>query len=152
METSKETKKEKATSVQIKNWMLSPFYAWLDIPLHSEQAVARNRIAKLLKEKAEDFETDRLEAIEKYKVYDPITKEAILSKGKDGKDVFKISDLPAWEKEYEVLRNQVVFFDLLPSTRPYWKIVRELIKNTKIDMDIETTNLWEELLEAMSVA
>lgn len=151
MEKTKDITKGKIATVQLKNWMLSPLYAWLNIPLHSEQAVARNRIAKMIQEKAEDFENDRLQAIEKYKVYDPVTNEAVTMKGKEGKDVFKITDEKAWADEYEVLKNQIVIFDVLPSNRAHWKIVRDLIKNTKIDMDIDTTALWESLLEAMAV-
>lgn len=135
----------KVSSFQLKNKMLKFFNHLIDVPLHSEQAVARNRISKLVKEKFDEFEADRLDLIEKYAKRDDKKEKMLDEKGEN----FLLEDQEAFERDWEILRSQEAVFDVLPSNRQYWRTIRDVVKNTKLEMDIELTDMWEDLLEAL---
>lgn len=136
---------DKVSSFQLKNKMLKFFNHLIDVPLHSEQAVARNRISKLVKEKFDEFEADRLDLIEKYAKRDDNKEKMLDAEGVN----FLLEDQAGFERDWEILRNNVALFDVLPSNRQYWRSIRDVVKNTKLEMDIELTDMWEELIEAL---
>lgn len=140
-----EKESDKVGSFQLPNKMLKFFNHMIDVPLHSEQAVARNRISKLIKEKYDEFETDRLDLVEKYAKRDDKNEKMLDEEGTN----FLINDQGSFDREWELLRSQVATFDVLPSNRQYWRTILDVVKNTKLEMDIELTDMWEELIEAL---
>jgi hypothetical protein len=140
-----EKKTNTVSTFEIKNKLLRVFNLLIDVPLHSEQAVARNRISKLIQEKFAEFETDWLELIERYAKKDEKSGEKILDE--DGKN-FLLADSKGFDREWEILRNTPAVFDVLPSNRQYFKTIAKVIQDTDMKMDIELTDLWEELLDA----
>lgn len=134
-------KKEAVSSFELQNYMLKPLRSWLNAPLHSEQAVARNRVVKILDEKISLFETDRMELVNKYGKKDT---EGELIIGENG---YEFEDMKTFAAEYEVISTQPAIFDLLPSNRVYWKGILPVIKNTQEEMDIFTTEIWEQVIE-----
>jgi hypothetical protein len=146
-ETTK--KKEKAPSVEgvsLKYYMLQPIVQFLNIPLHSEKAIARNRIVKLISEKHEELEAVRMDLIKEH-----AEKDADGSpKMSEDKSHYIMKDDAAFDAEWQVLKNQEVVFDLLPSNRNYWRVAREIIKYTKEQMTYEKTEIWEAIVEALA--
>lgn len=144
MKTDKKTTETKASSFTLANWKMKVIIeTWLNTPLHSEKAIARNRVVKMMTEKFEDFEKDRLALVEQHGKRDE-DKNLII---KDGSYV--MIDEEAFQKEWALLKDTEAIFDILPSTRPYWKTVRDIIKDSKVEMDIEATDIYEELLEKL---
>lgn len=140
-----EKKTNTVSTFKIKNKLLRVFNVLIDVPLHSEQAVARNRISKLIEEKFAEFETDRLDLIERYAKKDEKTGEKILDE--EGTN-FLLADSKGFDRDWEILRNTPAVFDVLPSNRQYFKTIAKVIQNTDMKMDIELTDLWEELLDS----
>lgn len=140
-----EKESDKVSSFQLKNKMLKFFNLLIDVPLHSEQAVARNRISKLIKEKFDEFEADRLDLIEKYAKRDDKNEKMLDEEGKN----YILADIEGFDRDWELLRENVAVFDILPSNRQYWRTIRDVVKNTKVEMDIETTDTWEEIMETL---
>lgn len=143
-----ETKPEAASAVVFRNQDLKGLIVWLNVPLHSEQARARNRIVELIEKEYDRFEQDRLTLLDSHKVMKD--GKPVLEKHPDGKDHFKIKDQKKWDIEWGKLESAEVAFDVLPSNRASWRIVRDLIANTKVEMDTEMTKWWEMILNAMS--
>ena len=143
-------KSERLQGVVLQKKDIKPLIIWLDIPLHSEKAVARNRITKLLKTEFELFEADRLQALEKHKVMKDGKPELemIMENGKEVES-FKLKDPKKWSEEWKKMQEQTVTLDVLPSNRAQWRIVRDLLKGTKVEMDIEMTEWYEHILSAV---
>lgn len=136
-----------ANTITLKNDDLGTLISWLSLPLHSEKASARNRIVKLLQAEGEIFDNVRQEALEKHK----ITKDGKAETWKDdkGKTFFKLKDDAKWAEEYQKLSLLPVTFDVLPSNRESWRIVRSILADTKNEMDVPTTDWWESVLVAL---
>ena len=143
-------KEGKANTIVLKNDDLATFIAWLNIPLHSEKAIARNRIVELLKKEANNFNSDRLAMLEPFKELDADKKPIMVIDESDNKEHFKLNDNAGWKATWEALLKKEVIFDVLPSNRTNWRIVRDIIANTKNEMDIETTEWYEGVLTALS--
>lgn len=144
-----ETKKEikKADSFTVKNYMLKLFGALLAVPLHAEKASARNKVLKLIGEKIDLFETDRMELVKKYGKKDT-EGELIMEMTDKGKN-YVLEDQEAFSTEYELIAAQEVIFDVLPSNRANWKLMLDVIKSTKLEMDPIDTDTWEVITEAL---
>lgn len=144
-ETKKETKK--ADSFSLKNYMLKLLNVMLSVPLHSEKASARNKVLKLIAEKLELFEEDRMEIIKKYAKKDN-EGELVMEVTDKGKN-YILEDEKSFSTEYEVIAQQEVIFDILPSNRGNWKLMLDVIKDTKLEMDPSDTEAWETIIEAL---
>lgn len=132
-------------SFGLKNVDLKHVHYFLDVPLHSEKAVARNRVLALVEEKFEAFQADRMVLVEKYGKRD---KDDQLVKSEDGSR-FLLKDEKTFANQYEILEQQEAIFDVLPSNRGYWKTVRDIIRDSKKELDIEQTDFYEEILEKL---
>lgn len=138
-----------ADSVVFKNVDLKTLIAWLDVPLHSQQAIARNRVCEQIGVVFNAFEKERLALVEKYGDRDPKTNEIIIITNPDGSTNFKLKDKKAFEAEYNPLADTDAIFDILPSNRQHWKTVREIIASSKMPMDVAITTFWEGVLKAL---
>ena len=138
---------EKSHKVILKNDDLQTFLSWLNVPMHSEKARARNHVFGVLKNAWDKFEAERVKLLETYKVK------------KDGKDVkytnargvevFKLKDEKKWGLVWLKLSAEKVTFDVEPKDAPAWRIIRTFIKDTKTEMDVETTKWWEDVVAAL---
>lgn len=137
--------KEKTTSFEVKGYHLKPLKLWLDIPMHREKAIARNKIVKLINEKLNEYEENRLLLVKEYAKKDA-EGEAIMTE--DGEN-YEMDDLKGFVEAFGVIKNAPVIFDLLPSNRNEWRTIRDIIKKTDIEMDVITTEFWEEVTSAM---
>lgn len=143
--TKKEEGGKKADSFTVTNAMLKTFNLFLNIPLHSEKAVARNKVINIIKEKFEEFETNRLAIIDDHVKRDTKGEMVMNEEGTN----FIMKNIMAFDDAYSNLCNLPVIFDVLPSNRPSWRIARDIIKSTKVEMDVEQTEHWEKIIEAL---
>lgn len=140
----------KASSIEFKNYMLQPIIAWLNVPQHGDKARARNRVVKLIAEKYADFEKERLALVEKYSKKDDDGKSVLEETGDENKKRFIIEDQEAFDAEWKPLRTEIAIFDILPSNRNDWRVVREIFEKSTVEMDIETTDFYEAILTALA--
>lgn len=138
-----------ADSVTFKNFELQTIITWLDTPLHSKQAVARNRICEIIGEKHNAFEKDRMALIDKYGKRDPKTNEYVVIPDGLGGRKYDLADQKKFDEEYKVIKDMDIVFDILPSNRDYWRMARQILLDIKVPMDIELTNFWERIIKAL---
>lgn len=115
----------------------------LNVPLHSEKARARNRIIEIVGQKFKEYDKDRMDLVTKYGEKDPKTGE--LAMDEDGKN-YKIKNHEKFNLDFIKLINADVVFDILPSNREYWRLVKGVIENTKVEMNVQDTANWEDIL------
>lgn len=142
----KEKGGQKADSFTVTNAMLKTFNLFLNVPLHSEQAVARNKVIGLIKEKFDEYEVNR-QALVKDHAKKGSDDELLMNE--EGTN-YIMKDIVAFSDAYEELRAVPVIFDILPSNRSAWRIARDIIKSTKAEMDVEETEHWEKIQEALN--
>lgn len=141
-ETKKEVK-EKKNSFSIKKKTLKFFTILLSAPLHAEKARARNKVLKLVEAEFNNFDTERLELI---KQYGKKNADGELELDEAGKN-YLIDDLQAFNTAFEILENEEVVFDILPSNREYWKLMIDVINNTTLELDPVATDTWDEIID-----
>lgn len=136
----------KKISINIKYKLLKTLASWVNVPLHSEEARARNRIVKLLQSAYEDFEKYRLSLVDKYGEKDD---EGNLKFTEDGSN-YLLTDEEQFAEEWNVLKEATVTFPILEN-RTDWLVVNNILKNITIQMDTATTEQYEELLSAINL-
>ena len=144
---TKEKKAGTKNAVTFKNKELVEVMGWLNVPLHSEQARARNKIVDILNTEFEIFEKERIAICDKYTDRTPEDNKPIMQ---DGHYKIKDEHKETFDKEWKDLQDAPVTFDILPSNREHWRIVRNVIEKTNREMDIDQTAFWEKILEALS--
>jgi hypothetical protein len=138
---------KKKDSITFKNMHLKPLLKWLDIPLHSQKAIARNRICEIIQDRFDLFEKDRIAILEKYAEKEK--GQLKIEKDKDGRLNYVLSNREKFNSEFSVINEENVIFDILPSNREYWKIVRDIFESSKVEMNIETTQFYEFVLKTL---
>lgn len=113
--------------------------------MHREKAIARNKIVKLIDEKLNEFEENRLALVKDYAKKDA---KGELMMTEDGEN-YEMNDLKGFIEAFSIVKDGPVIFDLLPSNRNEWRTVRDIIKKTDIEMDVLTTEFWEQVTGAM---
>lgn len=145
------TEKKEVNSVSFENKYLENMLKWLNVPLHGAEASSRNRVVEVIGDAFNMYEKDRIAMNERNSIKDEKTGKPVMYKEpNDNRDHYKIADMEAWKKEYEELASSKAIFDILPSTRPHWRVARDIFKNTKVAMDIETTTFWEMVTTELS--
>ena len=113
--------------------------------LHGQESRSRNKIADMLKAKILEFEKERMDLINKWgkKGKDGKTEE------KDGK--FVMTDQKKFEEEFKelTLTSSNFVFDILPSNKRYFADVKEIILNTKQEMNYADGEVYEKVCEKL---
>ena len=124
----------KIEALNFKNYQLELLSKMLDVPLHSEKARARNRFFKVVQSKASDKEKGRIDLLEKY--------------GKLNKEEnrYDIKDLKKFNMEFTKLQQEVCIIDLLPSVKADMPAIKDILKNSKVEMNITETEIYEEIM------
>lgn len=151
MTKKKDEKKpiETVSSIEFKNKYLKTIITWLNIPLHSQQAIARNRVVNFLSEAHDRFEEERIALIKELGDKDE-NGELLMNETKDSFIVK--TNLEKFNEELSILRDKKAIFDILPSNREYWRNVKTVFANINKEMDIEETTFYEEILSELSKA
>lgn len=146
-----EEKKEEGMTVEprknaltLKGYHLRFFYELLGVPLHGEQARARNRFVDLFRVKAKEMEAVRLELIQKYGKLDE-NKKPIWN---DTLKRFELADPQGFDKEYSEALDKEIYFDYTPATRKDFLSVKQFILSSKKELDIEETEMYEDICSA----
>ena len=145
-------KTNKPVALVLKNGNLDILTKWLaEAKLHGQRARARNRIVKLIGEKAVMIEKERMIILGKYSKK---TKDGELET-KEVEDVFGkktrqyvIADQEKFNKQYQSLIDEDAVFDLLPSNREDFKIAKEIVLNLNVEMDFNQTDVYEQVCSA----
>lgn len=145
------TKKQSIDTIKLQNGSLDTVLVWLNVPLHSKEAIARNRIVEIISEKVKQLEKDRMSLIEKYGERDKENNLIIITDEETKKTHYKLKDKEKFNEDFKALLDTEIIFDILPSNRDYWKTVKNIWENTKVEMDIETTTFYEEILKRLSI-
>jgi len=129
--------------------LIRQIYIWLDVPLHSEKARARNRIVAILKSFYEESEETRMKIVEKFARKEADGTLKILTDVVTGSTSYDIADRKRFDEAWIKAQAVQYTFDILPSNRDHWRVVRGIFENTKIEMDIDMTDTWEEIITAL---
>jgi hypothetical protein len=143
---------KKYTLLKIGDWLANVIIApgsenerKYPLALHGSEARARNKVRKIILERADQVEDERIALVEKY-----------AKKGEDGKavldpktDRYEIEDRENFNKEFLELMSETTSFDILPSNRAEFMIVKDIfINRMKSEMTVDDTNVYEEVCQA----
>lgn len=138
-------------TLELSNDSLMLLYTLLNVPLHGPQLRARNRFARLVRDRLEFLDDNRVKAAEGY-----------ADKDKEGKPKFKIDadgkpteeyelspkNLKKFDEEMTAFRKEKWVIDLLPSIKPDLVLVRPIVLETKIDLGTVDGYVYEEIASA----
>ena len=126
--------KEKIEALSFKNYQLGFMVKMLNVPLHSAKARARNRFYKIIESKLERLEKSRIDMLEKY------------GKKNEETNTYDLKNPEKFQAEFKKMQEEVCIIDLLPSTKADLLIVKDIFKTTKVEMDVTTTEIYEEIM------
>ena len=130
----KEIKQSEISALNLKNYQLELLSKMLDVPLHSERARTRNRFYKIVLTKADDKEKGRIELLEKY------------GKLNEKEKKYDITDMKKFNEEWTKLQQEACIIDVLPSIKADLPIIKDILKNSKVEMNITETEIYEEIM------
>lgn len=141
-------KKQKVDSLTFKNYHIyssnflkkAPLIEILDVPLHGTQARSRNRIIKLIMDKAKEIEESRMELIKKYCKKDK-NGELVLNDDK----TYKVEKMDEFSKEFTAMLEEDCILDVLPSNKTDLIAIKDVVLNSKINFDINGTNIYDDI-------
>lgn len=142
-------KKTSVSSLTFKNYHIysgnfmkkPPIVEILNVPLHGQQARSRNRIIKIFDERSAEVEASRMDLIKKFGKLDKNKEPELDPKTKS----YILADEDGFKKEFGTLLEESCTFDVLPSNRADFQVVKELVLNCKVDFDINGTTVYEEI-------
>lgn len=169
------TAKEKApardagNAVRVKNFALVQMAKWLsvivtnpgdpektrtvELALHGPKARARNKIHKLIVDRAQAVEQERMAIVRRYaKDVDPKTGDPVTNP-ETGRYDLDETKRPDFEKEYMDLMSELSVFDVLPSNQADWRVARAIIVDElKSELTVEDGVLYEDVCAALEAA
>jgi hypothetical protein len=130
-------KETKIEALNFKNYQLELLSKMLDVPLHSEKARARNRFFKVVQPKIQTKNTEHDALLVKYG-----------KKSDKEKNQFTIKpeSLEKFSAEIKKLNNEPCIIDLLPSVKADMPAIKDILKNSKVEMNITETEIYEEIM------
>lgn len=131
----------KKISITLKCKFIKTLDSWLNMPLHSEAARARNRIVKLLASAYDEYEDRRMELVEKYGIKDNDGNFKLDESGAN----YLLTDEEKFREDWLALRETSVTFDILQN-RADWLVVKKVLEKITVQMDTPTTELYEDIL------
>lgn len=129
-------KETKAEALTLKNHQLKLLSEIIDIPLHSEKARARNRFGKILFEKIDTIEKERVALCEKYGKYNNDRKAYDID----------LKNIEKFNKEYGKLMSEVCIIDLLPSVKADLPVIKDILDKTKRGFNYTEMEVYDELV------
>lgn len=146
----------------LKNHTLLPLAKFLgESKLNGKDSRYRTRFLKVLVERIEETEKERLELCKKYSEKQMVNGvETSVLVDKDGKDTFdekvsvafKLGNLDEFNKEYLSLLNETLVIDVTPANKDMIYTVKDVLLNTTVefkDGDAATYNTWCDAFESM---
>lgn len=149
MSKKKQKNVNQVDSIVLSVKLIRQIYIWLDIPLHSEKARARNRIVAILKSFYEESEETRMKIVEKFARKEADGTLKIITDVATGSTSYDIEDRKRFDEAWIKAQGIEYTFDIMPSNRDHWKVVRGIFENTKMEFDIEMTDTWEAIINAL---
>lgn len=140
----------------IKKYLLAPLRMFLDVPLHGREARARNRVLKLFFAVWQEAEEERLKTLneltEKDEKGKPIMYDKVIMRfGKPNQEKhYRLTDenQQKFDKFNEELWNEDAKFDLLPSVKDDFEVVKNLVLNLNKTFNAEEGMAYDEICEA----
>ena len=148
-------KEDKIQSIQFTGTELDKLLLWLsELLLRGKECRARNKIVDMIRKKISDFEQERMKLVNKYAEKDEqnnliIKTDKIVVDGKEREQqhyVFVGENRDNFNKEFQELESNTKFiFDILPSDKEDWEIVKNLILNLQKDFDYWEGTIYNEI-------
>lgn len=118
----------------------------LDVPLHGRALRARNRVVAILRERGSDQEANRIAILKELAEKDE-KGEPKMKADKSGFDLTP-ENLAKFQQQYNELLNEPMVLDVLPSNADDLRLALDVLRNTTVDMDIKTSEVWEFVIAA----
>lgn len=136
-----------------------PLTQWLaQQMLHGKESRNRTRFLKLVDERVNEIDAERLRLAEEYaeKKKDKDGKEQVVYLDKDGKDTldktlgvsFKVKDMDKFNKDYEEYIGETFVVDVTPANQETIYGVRDIIMDTKESFAGPMATMYDEWCDA----
>lgn len=126
--------------------------------LHGKESRARTRFLKLIEERINEIDAERLRLAEEHaeKKKDKEGNEQLVYLDKDGKETtdksiansFKVKDMDKFNKEYEDYLNETLVVDVTPANQETIYGVRDIIMDTKEVFSGPMATMYDEWCES----
>ena len=155
---AKDTTPEKKVALTLKNYHLTYLFDtnpsatqgnWLNTPLHNKQARARNRFLKIISERNQELEDNRMELLKQYCKKDK-EGEPVMKKTDNGLQEYDFveEDYEKFQKEYGEMQIEDFIIDILPSNKEDIMIVRDILDDLKKPLELRESFVYEEVMTA----
>jgi len=144
------------------NYQLLPLAKFLgEEKLNGKDSRYRTRFLKVLADRIEENEKERLELCKKFSVKQEVSgQEVSVYLDKEGKDTldekqsvaFKLGDLKAFNDEYALMLNETLIIDITPANKDMVYTVKDVLFNTSVefkDGNAASYNTWCEAFESI---
>lgn len=132
-------------TLKLKNYTLETLAKVVDYPMAFQRGRVKNRFMKIVIEKLQAVEKNRIEIIKE-----------LAEKDKDGEPIieenaYKLSDenKVKWQKEYQKLMSEDCIIDLVPSLKVDIGEIKSIINNSSVVLDSMQTAIIEEIVTAL---
>ena len=122
---------------------------WLNIPLSGAQARARNRFVKILAEKAQIVETERMEIIARTAMQNVDGKPLVDEKGQAE---FTPEGRAKFNQEYLEAMNEDCMIDVTESNRKDMETVKTILEELPTGLDANEGIVYEDIMAAFEKA
>ena len=129
--------------MKITNTEVQYLYSWLNAPLHGEQARARNKFAKIIKDQYEKSLSGRTDILKKYADKDKKTKEAII---KDGLYQMPDTTLEKAKADMNKFLDKETIYEVTKSEKPLIRIIVKILNDAKIPLDIANGEIYDQIM------
>jgi len=116
--------------------------------VHGDQLIARNKVFKALQVKFDEFNSIRMDMLQKYASKDE-KGEMKLAEDKRSYEI-KPDNKVKFDEEFKILLDKGFEVDILPSIKKDFKLIPEIIKKTNRDLNYTETEIYLSICEKIT--
>lgn len=137
--------------MKINNTQVQYLYNWLNLPLHGEQARARNKFTAIIEKQYFASLDGRTDILRKFSDKDKKTKEPIMEKNLKGESLYKMSDdkLEEAKKEVNKFLDKVTTYELTKAEKQLVKTIIKILNDAKIPLDIANGKVYDSVMSEL---
>jgi hypothetical protein len=129
--------------MKLNNTNAQYLYNWLNLPLHGEQARARNKFTAIIEKQYFASLSGRTDILKEYSEKDKKTKEPIIENG-----MFKMGDKVLEKAKEEVTKflAKTTTYEFTKNEKALVKTVVKILNDAKIPLDIANGKIYDEVM------
>lgn len=129
--------------MKLNNTNAQYLYNWLNLPLHGEQARARNKFTAIIEKQYFASLEGRTNILKEYSDKDKKTKEPIIENG-----MYKMSEKVLEKAKEEVTKflAKTTTYEFTKNEKALVKTVVKILNDAKIPLDIQNGKIYDEVM------